>query len=249
VNFFVYVGTYTDGYIGNAIVSRYPFLSTQSFSDAGGGFNALRGLALAVVDLPGVTDLGVFTAHLKAGSTTSNAQQRQAQANANRDTIASWISRHGSFGAVLAGDFNESEDPDDATNWSGGKIGDLLPNGQRYQPITTLRSAGFADPKPLSIKGNKDTIDSFSPDTRFDYTLYTPGLMSFLGGEVFDTKQYSATQLTALNQANGTSFVAGDSYAASDHLPVLSVFSVVPEPGTAVLLIWGAAVIAIRRRS
>lgn len=247
VNFFLYVGTFTDGFTGNAIVSRYPFLSTQSFSDAGGGFAALRGLALAVVDLPGVTDLGVFTAHLKAFNDTNSAERRQAQAKADRDHIASWIAAHGSFGAVLTGDFNESEDPDDATNWSGHRIGDVLPSGQVYQPITTLKSAGFADPKPLSIRGNKDTIDATSPDARFDYTLYTPGLMSFVGGEVFDTKQYTAAQLAALNQANGASFVAGDSAAASDHLPVLAVFSVIPEPATGAMLLCGVAVLALRK--
>ncbi len=248
-DFFIYVGTRTDGYIGNAIVSRYPFLATQTFSDAGGGFNALRGLALAVVDLPGATDLGVFTTHMKALGSTANAQQRQAEADADRASIAGWIATHGSFGAVLTGDFNESEDADDSVNWSGGhRIGDPLPtSGEAYHPITTLRSAGFADPKPFSLGGKKDTIDSGSPDTRFDYTLYTPGALQFTRGEVFDTKQYSATQLAALNQAQGLNLVAGDSALASDHLPVLSVFSVVPEPGAAVRLILGAGTLALRR--
>ena len=50
--------------------------------------------------------------------------------------------------------------------------------------------------------------------------------LAFLNGEVFDTKQYTAAQLAALNAANGTNFVASDSANASDHLPVLALFRV-----------------------
>jgi hypothetical protein len=107
-------------------------------------------------------------------------------------------------------------------------IGGTLPSGNVYRPITTVRDAGFADGKPASIAGNRDTLDSTSPDVRFDYVLHTASHLTYLSGEVFDTKQHSAAQLAALNAANGTSFVAGDSAAASDHLPVLEVFLVSP---------------------
>ena len=76
-----------------------------------------------------------------------------------------------------------------------------------------------------------DTIDSASPNARFDYLFYRASHLIYLGGQVFDTKQINAAgQLAALNAANGTSFVAGDSASASDHLPVLEVFLATPGP-------------------
>ena len=87
-----------------------------------------------------------------------------------------------------------------------------------------MNSAGLIDPSPQSIAGNHDTIDSVSPDARFDYTMYAR--MSFTYGQIFDTRQYTSAQLAALNAANGTNFVAIDSANASDHLPILSVFQV-----------------------
>ncbi|HZJ17933.1 MAG TPA: endonuclease/exonuclease/phosphatase family protein [Chthoniobacteraceae bacterium] len=227
-DYFIYIGQRTDGYIAQAIVSRYPFLSTQTFSDAGGGYPALRGLVHAHVNLPGAIELGVFTAHLKALNATSDAEKRQAEATADTATLQTWLGAHAVDAAVMTGDLNESEEPGDSDNWSGGVIGGTLPSGNVYRPITTVRDAGFADGKPASIAGNRDTLDSTSPDVRFDYVLHTASHLTYLSGEVFDTKQHSAAQLAALNAANGTSFVLGDSAAASDHLPVLEVFLVSP---------------------
>jgi hypothetical protein len=109
-----------------------------------------------------------------------------------------------------------------------GVIGGMLPSGHIYHPITTVRDVGFADAAPASIAGNRDTLDSTSPDVRFDYVLHTASHLTFLSGEVFDTKQHSPAQLAALNAANGTNFVAGDCASASDHLPVIEVLLVSP---------------------
>ena len=227
-DYFIYIGTLTDGYITQAIVSRYPFLSTQTYSDAGGGFPVLRGLVSARVNIPGPVELGVFTAHLKAFNSTTEASKRQAEAAADAATLQTWLASHPGDGAVMTGDLNETEEPGDVDNWASGAIGDLLPNGSVYQPITTLRNAGLADAAPVSIAGNRDTIDATSPDARFDYVLHRASHLIYLSGSVFDTKQHTAAQLAALNAASGTSFAAGDSAAASDHLPVLEVFLATP---------------------
>ncbi len=225
LDFFIYISTINDGFTTQAIVSRYSFASTHTYSDAGGGFGSLRGLTNASVNVPGVTRLDLFTAHLKALSTTNDARQRQAGANADSATIASWIASHPTDAIGVTGDWNETEDPGESCNWSGHQIGDILPvSGQPYAPITTMHSAGLIDPSPGSIAMNYDTIDSTTPDARFDYAMFIRA--SFLGGQVFDTKQYTAVQLAALNAANGTNFVAADSATASDHLPVLSILQV-----------------------
>ncbi|MEP6685191.1 MAG: endonuclease/exonuclease/phosphatase family protein [Verrucomicrobiota bacterium] len=235
VNYFIYIGTIDDGYITEAIVSRYSFASTHTYSDAGNGFGSLRGLVSASVNIPGTIKLDVFAAHLKALNTTTDAEKRQTEADVDRNNVINWMSAHAADSIIVTGDWNETEDAGEATNWSGHQIGDLLPNpNEPYHPIATVHSAGLIDPSPLSIAGNHDTIDSTSPDARFDYTMYAR--MSFLNGQIFDTKQYTSTQLAALNAANGTNFIASDSADASDHLPVLSVFQIGGTPPAPVLI-------------
>lgn len=237
VNFFIYVGALTDGYIANAIVSRYPILSSQTYSDATPGFNSLRGLTMALIDVPGAIDLGIFTAHLKALNSDANAEKRQGEADVDSANVASWMSAHPNAATVLTGDFNETEEPGETANWSGHQIGNPLPNnGEAYHPVTTMRSAHLNAVAAVSIAGNKDTIDSSSPNARFDYALFDPNHAQVLNSQVFDTKQYSSSQLAALNSASGASFVAGDSAFASDHLPVFATFQLVPEPSVVTLL-------------
>jgi endonuclease/exonuclease/phosphatase family metal-dependent hydrolase len=244
VNFFVYVGTISDGFIGNAIVSRYPLLETQSYSDAGGGFGALRCLQLALVVVPGPTDIGVFTTHLKAQDGNNDALRRQAEANADKATISTWMTGHASAAVVLTGDLNESEDPEDATNWKSHKIGDPLPGtNEPYRPISTLASVGLQDAKPLSIRGDNDTISSTNPNARFDYILYSGDKLTLKSSLIFDTAQYTGGELAALNAANGTNFIFADSAGASDHLPVFAVLTV-PEPNGFVVFVCGIAWVA-----
>ena len=143
--------------------------------------------------------------------------------------LQSWLAAHAGDAAVMMGDWNETEEPGEADNWKNGAIGDTLPNGSVYHPVTTLRSAGFTDPRAVSIAGKIATIDSASPNARFDYLMYRASHLVYLSGQVFDTKQINtAGQLAALNAANGTTFVSGDSASASDHLPVVETFLVTP---------------------
>jgi endonuclease/exonuclease/phosphatase family metal-dependent hydrolase len=239
IDYFVYVAGLNDGFSTNAIVSRYPFLSTQTYSDAGSGFAALRGLVSAFVDLPGEIDAGVFSAHLKALSSTTDAERRQAEANTNAANVATWLSAHAGAAAVVTGDWNETEEAGENSNWSGHRIGDPLPNtGEPYHPVSTMRLPELRDPLPTSIRGDRDTISATNPNARFDYLFYTPEYFALESALVFDTKQYSSNELAALNAANGTSFVAGDSALASDHLPVLVVLDLVPEPGVGPMILW-----------
>src|SRR6266404_377373 len=223
VNYFIYLSAINDNFDTVAIVSRYPFTDTITYSDASGSFRALRGLARASVNVSG-TQLDVFTTHLKALNSNTDAERRQSEAQVDNANIRNWITSHLSDAIVVTGDWNETEEPGETTNWSGHHIGDSLPNnGEAYHPISIMRS-GLFDPTPLSIGGRVDTISATTPVARFDYAMYAQA--RFVGGEVFDTKQYSAQELAALNAANGTTFDPADSAKASDHLPVLTVFQV-----------------------
>ena len=225
VNFYIYISTIDDGYDTVVIVSRYPFSATHTYSDASAGFGSERGLAMATVTLPDGNVLDVFTAHLKALNSTSDASRRQSEADKDSANVASWLSSHHGDAVALTGDWNETEDPGETSNWSGHHIGDMLTTpAEAYHPITTMKSAGVLDPEPLSIANLQNTIDSTSPTSRFDYTMYTTA--RWVGGQVFDTKQYTGAQLFALNTAAGTNFVAADSSGASDHLPVFSILRV-----------------------
>ena len=250
VNFYIYIGQRTDGFITSGIVSRWPFLATQTYSDAyaAASVPALRGLVSAQIDLPGAVELGVFTTHLKASSfsdttatSTTNATKREGEATADAANLAAWLAAHANDAAVMTGDFNETEESGETDNWKAGAIGDPLPGTALiYHPVTTLREAGLADARPVSIAGKISSLDAASPNARFDYALYRASHLVYLSGQIFDTKQINAAgQLAALNAANGTSFVSGDSASASDHLPVLESFLVTP----------GAALIAAQAAS
>jgi endonuclease/exonuclease/phosphatase family metal-dependent hydrolase len=220
VNYFVYLSTFDDNFETVAIVSRYPFTSTTTYSDASGSFRALRGFPRASINVNG-SAIDIFTAHLKALNSNTDAEKRQGEAQVDNSNMKSWLASHAADAVVVTGDWNETEEPGETTNWSGHHIGDLLPNnGEPYRPVGIMRS-GLFDPRVLSVAGRIDTISSTKPTARFDYATYAQS--RFVAGEVFDTKQYSAEQLTALNLANGTSFTASDSATASDHLPVLAV--------------------------
>jgi len=221
VNYFVYLSSIDDNFETVAIVSRYPFTSTTTYSDANGSFRALRGFPRASINVNG-TDIDIFTAHLKALNSDADAEKRQGEAQVDNSNVRSWLASHGADTVIVTGDWNETEEPDETTNWSGHHLGDLLPNNSEpYRPISIMRSGHF-DPRILSVAGRIDTISSTKPTARFDYTTYAQA--RFLGGEVFDTKQYTPEQLAALNAARGTNFSASDSATASDHLPVLAVF-------------------------
>ena len=246
-NYFVYVGTYTDGYIGNAIVSRYPIVSTASYNDG------LRGLTEATISLPNGANFGDFTTHEKAttdsADVVSDSEKRQSESDTDKANMQSWMNANPASAAVFTADMNEDEDPADKGNYPAGSV---LPNGETYRPISTILSAGFNDGVPLAVNGYKQTIDSgvTMPNARFDYNFRSnQGGISYQSGLVFNSLDYTSAQLAAMNAARGTALVAATSQDASDHLPVIVSYSIAPapEPATVVAFV-GLAALAIRRR-
>lgn len=243
-DYYVSIASYHDGYETTAFISRYPFLEARTYSDAAGGYSALRGLNYVLVDVPGAAGgVAFFNMHLKASSDSASAGRRQAEAMNNATIIASWMTLHPGVGVIVGGDWNASADSDDGGGWTGHAVGDsiTLANGAvtAYDPVGTLLGAGLTDPRPVSLFGDKDTFSSSSPGVRYDYLTYAGDNLAYLDGLVFNAGEYSLAQLASMNALAGTSLGKSTSIDASDHLPVLGVFAIVPEPGTVLLVLVG----------
>lgn len=244
-DYFVYLGSATDGYTCNAIVSRYALTDQTTYADG------LRGLVHANVNLPGGGVLGDFTEHLKATTSSANSTQesivRQFEAETSAGNLSDWFQSNRNTPAVLTGDFNLSEDPGEDDNWTGGNVGDVLPNGHIFHPITTLEGSGFVDSKPVSVNGDPDTIRSGSsnPTTRFDYNLYSAtGGIKYVSGQVMNTAAYPFDQYPG-------NLAYEDSGSASDHLPVFATYNIstpVPEPSMLGGLSFAMVGVLIRRK-
>lgn len=200
--YYTYVSPLSDGYIMNAMVSRYPILDKQCYS-----LNP-RGLLSALIDLPGPDDLRVFTCHLKAYADSSSASERQAGADAAVSRIMTWsgTTANATTAYVITGDMNEDEEnPQTALTGT-------------YHPLTTLLTAYLVNNKPSNLYGSFKTISSTSPTRRFDYILPSWRLDP-ISGQVIDTNQmFNHGQLPAGLQRLDSQ--------GSDHLCVVETFDI-----------------------
>ena len=192
--------------IPNGIISRYPFITTSNWVDTLVGN---RGFAWAQIDLPGTNDLYLVSVHFL---TTSSAN-RTAEANnlkalmQARFPANAWI--------VVAGDFNA---------------------GVRTETCVTTWEGYLTDnPKPADKNGVRDT--NAGRTSEHDYVLPSLtltnfetatifGSLTYPNGLVFDSRVYTATELT-----NFPPVLAADSGLAQ-HMAVIKDFSILSTPAT-----------------
>jgi endonuclease/exonuclease/phosphatase family metal-dependent hydrolase len=220
--FFLATNSVTDGYIRSVIASRFPITRSQSwlgnsslavFGYSGNFPRDVYEAQIAVPNWP--LPLHVFVTHLKATTTApqSNADQRAAQALAVSNFFANTFlsGTNGTHPYVLSGDMNEDAFFPDTDYESG----------QPIQRMTTTPT-GLRLTTPVNPFGNSPsnayTESIRNPlDTRFDYILPCALLFSnIVGSEVFRTD---------LLPGLPPDLLANDDQTASDHLPVLMVFS------------------------
>jgi hypothetical protein len=158
-DYYIYVNRLSDGWISNAVISRYPF---RNITDVGIG-SPNRGLTIGLIDVPGTNGLGVFGAHFKAGGTSADAVARQTNAENTRDYIREWRIRNRRSAYVLGGDLNENEDPDLSSTFP---IGGTLPDGRIYAPISTVQSARLRDTVPVDGAGRQAHLSGLQPQLR-----------------------------------------------------------------------------------
>jgi endonuclease/exonuclease/phosphatase family metal-dependent hydrolase len=259
-DYYIYVNRLSDGWISNAVISRYPF---RNITDVGIG-SPNRGLTMGLIDVPGTNGLGVFGAHFKAGGFTDDAVARQTNAENTRDRVRDWRVSNRRAAYVLGGDLNENEDPDLESVFP---IGSALPDGRIYAPISTVQSARLRDTVPVDGFGGKRTfrVSSSGSDLRrrLDYLMVSPtelgrDRINVLEATIFNTRRFPSGRLPA-------GFDITDSENASDHAALFVRLRIdqwrsygnggggywVPEPSSMLVLLvfsGGGAAVALRRR-
>lgn len=211
-DYFLYVNRIGDGWISNAIISRYPF---QTITDVSIGAPN-RGLTIGLINIPGTNGLGVFAAHFDSGADNTSSANRQTNAENTRNRLREWRIRNRRAAYLLGGDLNENEDPDLAPV---RPINSTLPDGRLYAPISTVMSARLRDPVPLDGLGGKRTWrvsnTNSDLDKRYDYLLVSPDewgrdRINVLQASIFNTRRFPTGRLPS-------GFEITDSQNASDH--------------------------------
>ena len=217
--YYLAVSSGTDGYIRSGVISRWPISLSHSWLDNSdltpfgypGRFTRdLFQAQIAITNFP--QPLNVFVAHLKATTTSppDDALKRGAEAAAISNFLSTVYLKTNSLQPyILCGDLNEDVSRPDTNRYTTAHpIQTLIspPTGlQLTTPINPLTSAELT----LSIRSRLNV--------RFDYLLPCPILWS----NIIDGQVFRSDILT-----NRPSFLLGtDSATASDHLPVLMVFS------------------------
>jgi len=229
----------TDGALRSGVISRFPFVRSQSWLSGAGLTNFgyagtfTRDLFETEIQVPGAAEpLHVFTTHLKSAADPVSQQRRAAECSAISNFFCTvFRPANGAHAYLLTGDLNEDID---------------LPMSQDLQAIQRLtNNSGLYLTTPL----NPFTLTRFTHsiqgalDARFDYVLPNGLLASNLvGGQVFRTDVLPPPVPPELR--------SDDDLVASDHLPVVLVFRY-PDPplraslsvsGQTVVLTWPALV-------
>ena len=229
VTFWVYISSASDGFNRNGEISRYPIISSTTYSDAGGGFANLRGMDSIKLQLSGTNTLQIFHAQLKADGgtldTNSNCERKQAEAATDATNMMIWASTNQSP-YVWTCDCNEDEDPRDAGIVDGYTTPEC-PLASTYHPITTLRQVGgLVNYSPTTLDGQwrtwSTTQESGQPSIIFDYVLAATNRLSPVSGLVFSTFDWASHGLyTNASPQN----LVNDSLTADDHFDVLVTYS------------------------
>jgi endonuclease/exonuclease/phosphatase family metal-dependent hydrolase len=203
----------TDGYVRSVIASRFPitrsakWLDGVSLTNFGFNGNFTRDLFEAQIAVPGFPQpLHVFTTHLRAGGTWTNAAQRAAEAGAiSNYFVTGFLTTNALRPYILTGDLNEDILRPNSTN---GLV-QRLANAATGLQLTTPRNPFNNDDRTWSIQ-------AASLSVRLDYVLPC--------GLLFSNITHSQVFRTDLLNPLPSAVQSLDSKTASDHLPVLMVF-------------------------
>lgn len=206
----------TDGYIRNAIASRFPILRSKSWLHSSNldpyGYtnsNFTRDLFEAVIAVPDFPQpLHVFCVHLKSGQDSNSSAKRAAEAGAISNFFATgYLTTNALQPYLVCGDMNEDI---------------ARPPSSDPESIQRLISAptGLRLTTPLNpFTGSELTysIESPPPYRRYDYILPC--------GLLFSNRTSSQVFRTDLLNPVPAGLNGDDDATASDHLPVIMTFA------------------------
>ncbi|HZL43622.1 MAG TPA: endonuclease/exonuclease/phosphatase family protein [Verrucomicrobiae bacterium] len=214
--YFLATNSESDGFIRNAIASRFPIVRSQSWlhgSDLSpyGCTNAIfkRDLFEAEIAVPGFAQpLHVFSIHLKSGQDGSSSTERAAEAGAISNFLAtSFIPSNGFQPYVVCGDLNEDLARPPANN------------PQTLQRLIAA-STGLRLISPVNWLTQSEltfSIQSGTPTKRYDYILPCALLSANLSAAaVFRTDLLTNPPFPVRTN---------DDRLASDHLPLIVSFN------------------------
>jgi hypothetical protein len=165
--------------IPNGIISRYPILDSGFFNDTE---VPDRNHAWARIDVPGTPDLYVISVHLSSGG-GSGVRNNQAQDIVN--TMIPGLSIPAGSYIAIGGDFNTDGRGESCVGTLSSIFvtGSPYPVGQDGDPDTNASRA-----KPYDWVIANSTLDALEQTTTY-------GTFNYPNGLVFDTRDFTQTQL------------------------------------------------------
>jgi len=188
----------------NGIISRWPILSRGQWNDYQ---LTNRSFVWAVIDIPGDIDLQVVSIHLKAGSSTTDRQTREAEASQLKDYVEANFDDDKYI--IVGGDLNLQYDGQSpfSTFESYLDAADHRPrdrNGDTNTNSTTPRSKPYDWIMPNALLDHQHTtiyigLDSqaFPEGIVFDSEVFTP-LSSVSPIEEDDSRQSGCTHMAVM---------------------------------------------------
>jgi len=253
---FVFVTTDFDGFNRNVILSRYPFTDLNgdgksTYDDiptitasqwAPGGNGGIRGFQFVEIALPHLTYTGnlvIGGAHLKAGSTTSNHNDRIIAAENVSYLVQYWYNANGgsvpdplnaiadnppatnvlasNTPVIMTGDLNEDE-LTDGTKGPAEWLTQALTAGACCDGTDRDGSDMTYDSSVNFFNGSRLTISG----AKFDYVMWQDSITALRMSSVFDTGATPPSAMPA--ELVGYPSPTTASATASDHFTVFADF-------------------------
>ena len=234
------------GNLRNAVLSRYPVVSSTSHSavSLSGDSNAndiTRDIFEVVVQVPGASQVtGFFVIHLKASSGGTNDFRRAVEFIRLRQAIAGFQASYPGAPFFVTGDFNE-----DVGDGPFNNVFNSLPSGLPssydlgsdisfpviYDPFLDLNSDGVSFAP--ATQEDSQTLDATrdASGRRLDYLGSASGAL-LLGDEVYNSARDNGFDDAPIGNwiaKAGLPLAASTSGQASDHFPVFGDFTL-PAP-------------------
>lgn len=211
------------------ILSRFPFISTTNIGSPSGAKEMTRLHPVVKVDVPGTArDLVMVSAHLKAGTETSDRFRRAVEMKRLTGHLASTgLTNDDNF--VILGDFNPSSINTTFSTLPSGLPssyvlgGDItLPVTYSTNPLAYFSTPGAARLDPRQLDGSRSTFGTTAPNgPTLDLILVSPAIAGRLNASEVYNSALDVSNSAGLPKA-GSPLASTTSATASDHYAVFA---------------------------